>query len=157
MAHRGKFYPLALRRDWQIQSQGNSFGVAEQYLFKFEHWVGSVGSVLDSTTRLLSNPTDAAGPTLEWKSAPITIGARTVTVVLISNVSGSPQVNNFWFELRQLGGPLLAKSGFFQKFAHPCQIGGRQHNVSPMVLETPGVITQVNDASSDTYTAKGYP
>lgn len=156
MAHRGKHYPLYLRRDLQMQLQDNNWGVPLRYDLTLATFQGTVGIVLSNTTHRLSTPLDVGPGVIEWYSSPISIGARTIQIVLIVGVDGNPQRNAVSFEVRDLAAGVLGRSGPFIQTAHPLNFATRQHNISPLVVDTPGVFTQTNFGLDDSYIAVGY-
>ena len=68
MAHRGKFYPVAFRRDWNLNVHTNRIGFAKDYNFYYDSltvgvWPGLVGAVFVCSEQPQSVP-----DLLEWAS-----------------------------------------------------------------------------------------
>ena len=68
MAHRGKVYPVAFRRDWNLNVHTNRIGFAKDYNFYYDSltvgvWPGLVGAVFVCSEQPQSVP-----DLLEWAS-----------------------------------------------------------------------------------------
>lgn len=82
MAHSGKNYPLAFRRD--LASDLNTYrgGLAIAYRASMLNVVGTIAAAFNSSKRILIELAPPNSPIAEWTTGPQIINGRTVTCTL---------------------------------------------------------------------------
>lgn len=93
MAHKGKAYPVALRRDVSLNVRTYRFALASQYDITFIGTDGTVGGPMSGLVVRVTEAPDPSPILIRWNSVQMHISGHDVTIRVDAEVSGLPQQN----------------------------------------------------------------
>jgi hypothetical protein len=154
MAHRGKDYPLAFRRDFSVNVDNYNHTNALVYRFNAGQVHGTLGTPLSALVIEMKNPTFFFPKSYVWRSDTRVIGGLAVYLLLYGTVVGHPTFIQPGWQCWTAGNVLLYQRDANQQLNH---MGG-QGSIPAFNFpqhETPGVI-QFGGLGFDQWTAKPY-
>lgn len=86
MAHKGKFYPVLLRRDWNLNVQTNRVGFANRYILTPKYGVTGFGTLPAARIWDVGPADDSVFGTMRWASPSLNIGPFTFHFIVISTI-----------------------------------------------------------------------
>jgi hypothetical protein len=93
MAHKGKAYPVALRRDVSLNTPTYRFALPHQYDITSIGTAGTVGGPMSGLVVRVTEKPDPSPILIRWDSVQMHISGHDVTIRIDAEVSGSPAQN----------------------------------------------------------------
>jgi hypothetical protein len=113
VAHVGKLYPVAFRRDLNLNQPQSRYYLARAYTFTFQNIFGSWGLTLDGVRFVQLHETTAGpGQFQAWSSGPIVHGTRTFTL----NMWAAAEAGYDYLLSGQVIDSILGNFGFFRLY-----------------------------------------
>lgn len=111
MAHVGRYWPLAFRRDLSLNVRTNNEGWAKAYLARFQTLTGTVGENLFGKAFEIETIFEASTGTMKSRSADQVIGGIRVYVEVELKIVGDPQRYEGTISIIRNNGTVLYKQG----------------------------------------------
>lgn len=154
MAHAGKFYPLAFRRDFCLNLNNYNSGAAKSYHLTWTQTQGTVGNAVRGFYPMLTGGEVDNVPEQSWFTPVVHTPGGDVFLRLYGTLEGSPYDVVTHVEIIQVGGAILYRSGLFDHFGSVGR-GGGQTSLHPPLIQTP-ITCFWNGSSDTTYEANGW-
>lgn len=156
MAHVGKAYPLAFRRDLSLQVNRNAKGWPKQLVALIDNVSGTLAFAAQTRTWLLDVAFDPVTAALDARSPNQIVSGRTLYCKAVGTIGGSPQIYTVKMQWYEAPATLLYEQTVLDFPPSTYQSFGadQRHGVS---FETPHVFECVGQVGSfNGFNAKGW-